>query len=1012
MKRTMADGVISGVSLTTEWLRGMTDEQLDRHLAAWRTTRELSPAALTASPNGPFTEIAQVMSGLPLAAEAARLLSAREPTDTLGVSGGGPAGALYLSQHVADGTIVPEEGLRLLTELQIEDDDLLGICVFALHDERHQMTGSSLTMLNLAGLASNAVDLGAKLLLLGARIVSAQGSEESALKFIEAAEDRMNEGAHDEMLARLLVESASILGGLQYLDDALVRARMAIDLSQRVEAGSVLAYAELNAAATLIGLGRLLEAEDILSSLIPRLELSGDRQAIRVAHQNLERISAHRLQETAENLEEELIELLTAARKYQQRSQEEEWRRTLLEAYRRSAAAPPSPMTVRAAQAYAAALISDGEMSSAKEIVENAIRRASANDRVAHEAAFGPLLAEALLAMGDADAAAGHLLRAYEQSSRAGDEENAAMCLLGLVRADSARGNLGEASDHMLRALDLLRCMPGSQDLAESLGRAITAFQQSVQQFPEPGASPSPMLAAMAGGLIIRHEMTGDSEDLDRAIDFLRESSADGGGDQLSHASRLIMLGAALNNRFEETLSGSSLDEAIRALEVALLMLHASTSLRFECLTNLGNSLRHRYGQSHAHHDLERGVQLLAEAVTYTPEKPEELTLALLNLGHLLRARFTANGAIADLDRAIQLYEKAVQCSGSNASYRAIALSSLGSGLRDRFVRRRERPDIDRAVEACSAAAKLIMPTSVKRAAILSNLGSFLRDRYLLAIAELGPAMRALGDVAVSLNRRAERGQGRYIVNIPGFDGDALSQALDDLDAAIDALEEAAAPASVHSSTQSDCLSNLGISYLDRFDRFRDGADHQRAIECCDAAVTSNPQSAKRALYLNNLANCLATSQMADHPGDGNRASAVYRESCLAGLDSYPEVALVAAGNWHRLAVRTRDWPAAAVASGYGLAAMGQLFRAQLTRADKETWLKDCLGLQVRAAFARIESGDRTGAVEAIEAGRAMLLSEAMELTRANLDQLNRAGRAELAARYEAAAGRWIRFTT
>jgi hypothetical protein len=91
---------------------------------------------------------------------------------------------------------------------------------------------------------------------------------------------------------------------------------------------------------------------------------------------------------------------------------------------------------------------------------------------------------------------------------------------------------------------------------------------------------------------------------------------------------------------------------------------------------------------------------------------------------------------------------------------------------------------------------------------------------------------------------------------------------------------------------------------------------------------------------------------------------------------------------------------------------MGQLFRAQLTRADKETWLKDCLGLQVRAAFARIESGDRTGAVEAIEAGRAMLLSEAMELTRANLDQLNRAGRAELAARYEAAAGRWIRFTT
>lgn len=1008
----MADEANGGESLTTESLLGMTDERLDRLLAAWRTTRELAPTVLTVSPNGPFTEIAQLMSDLSLATEAARLLSAREPTHTFGVSRGGPAGVLYLSQHVASGTTDPEEGLRLLTELQIEDDDLLGICVFALHDERHQMTGSSLTLLNLAGLASNASDLGAKLLSLGARIVRAQGSLENALKFIELAEDRLKGGAHDEMLAGVLVESTSILGELLRLDDALDRARLAVDVSRRIEAGGLLAYAELNAAATLIGLGRFLEAEDMLSSLIPHLELSGDLQAIQVAHLNLERISAHRLQETVENLEEELAALLTAARKYQQRSQEEEWRRTLLEAYRRSAAAPPSPMTMRAAQAYAAALISDGETSSAREVVENAIRRASATDRIAQGATVGLLLAEALLTIEDVDAAADHLVQAHEQSSRVGDQENVTMCLLGLVRVDSARGNLDEASDHMLRALDLLSGMPGSHDLAESLERAITAFQQSMQQFPRAGSDPSSMMAAVAGRLISRHEVTGSSEDLDHAIDFLRESSARGGGDQLSHASRLTMLGAALTTRFEETLSRSSLDEAIQALEVALRMLNISTSLRFECLTNLGNALRHRYGQNHTYHDLERGVQLLEEAVTCTPEEPEELTLAMVNLGHQLRARFTANGTIADLDRAIQLYEKAVQCSGSNPSYRAMALSGLGNGLRDRFVRRRARQDIDRAVEVCSAAANLILPTSVKRATILSNLGSFLRDRYLLTIAELGPAMRALGEVSVSLNLRAERGQGRYIVNTPGLDGDALSQAFDDLDAAIDALEEASAATSLHSSTRSDCLSNLGICYLDRFDRFGYEADHERAIECCDAAVASDPQSAKRALYLNNLANCLVTSQMADYPGHSKRASAVYRESCLAGLESYPEVALVAAGNWHRLAMKTWDWSTAAVAAGYGLAAMEQLFRAQLTRADKETWLKDCLGLQVRAAFARIKSGDWTGAVEAIEAGRAMLSSEAMDLTRANLSQLKRTGRAELAARYETAAGRWIRFAT
>ena len=56
--------------------------------------------------------------------------------------------------------------------------------------------------------------------------------------------------------------------------------------------------------------------------------------------------------------------------------------------------------------------------------------------------------------------------------------------------------------------------------------------------------------------------------------------------------------------------------------------------------------------------------------------------------------------------------------------------------------------------------------------------------------------------------------------------------------------------------------------------------------------------------------------------------------------------------SWGRWAEQRRDWEEAATAFGYGLEAIDSLFRRQLARDEKETWLQQAQGLAADAAFA------------------------------------------------------------
>ena len=135
------------------------------------------------------------------------------------------------------------------------------------------------------------------------------------------------------------------------------------------------------------------------------------------------------------------------------------------------------------------------------------------------------------------------------------------------------------------------------------------------------------------------------------------------------------------------------------------------------------------------------------------------------------------------------------------------------------------------------------------------------------------------------------------------------------------------------------------------------------------------PGSARRATFLVNLGNVLSERYgRSNDPGDLTAGREAYLSAASTGLRASPREAFAAAHNWSEWACDRRDWAEVAEAYTYGEQAMSALFRAQLARADKESWLRDAEGLVRDGAYAFVARARLRDAVIALERGRAMLL--------------------------------------
>jgi hypothetical protein len=138
--------------------------------------------------------------------------------------------------------------------------------------------------------------------------------------------------------------------------------------------------------------------------------------------------------------------------------------------------------------------------------------------------------------------------------------------------------------------------------------------------------------------------------------------------------------------------------------------------------------------------------------------------------------------------------------------------------------------------------------------------------------------------------------------------------------------------------------------------------------------------------------------------GDVTGGTRAYQQAC-ADPDVSPEIALGAASEWAQWASARRSWAEACDAFGIALRAASRLWRHQVDRETKESWLRAAVGLPGDAVVAAGRAERLRTAVEFAEQTRAQLLTEALGSAGLDLTRLadDRPG---LAARYRAAAAR------
>lgn len=405
--------------------------------------------------------------------------------------------------------------------------------------------------------------------------------------------------------------------------------------------------------------------------------------------------------------------------------------------------------------------------------------------------------------------------------------------------------------------------------------------------------------------------------------------------------------------------------------------------------------------------DLDMALARLEEVVDRAPADAAVRVAALNHLGMALQQRYARLAEVTDLERSLRCFESAV--AASDDTDMADSLGNLGLGLRVWYRRTGDLGSLDRAVETLRHAVALTPPDSPGAPHFHDDLGSTLvtRAEHTGILADLDEGIAAQEQAvagtspdapqwAIYLANLALSVQGRY----------QRTGRRSDLDAAIALYERAFESTPVKAPERSSFAENLAYLLGARYAESRDPHDLSRGLAIVERTLKTPPRSADLGGLHGQLAMLLMLQSGEGQQGDPARAVEAFRTACRLGLQLGVGRVLTTAGVWSQWATNRGAWLEAAEACGYALNATERLFRTQLSRQHKETWLSEAIGLPARAAYALARTGDPSGAVVALEGGRAMLLSETLERDRADLQRLADLGRGDLAERYRQAADR------
>ena len=459
----------------------------------------------------------------------------------------------------------------------------------------------------------------------------------------------------------------------------------------------------------------------------------------------------------------------------------------------------------------------------------------------------------------------------------------------------------------------------------------------------------------------------------------------------------------------------SELSTAVRLVDDGLAVARSGSGQAARLLTLMAYVHTHRWQLSQDLDDLERAVAAAQQAVA-CPGDDAGRCLASTALAWVMRLAHRSRGGA--LDEAVGHARWAVEHS-PDVPLLVLFRYRLGQLLLARYETSSALADLEEAEEhyrACLGAA--VLPRQVGREALEDELGTVLRRRFLRTRlpSHIDEAVRLLlggpgqgdDDLVRRVEHVTETFDPAHLTNI----GSALLTRYDalgapaDLEAAVIAQRAAVRRTPAGDWQLASRYNNAGNAVS------RAGEDQQDVVLVREAIgmyrrslVLTGLDAPERASRCYNLATTLERLALGTPDEDAvEQTRSAYRDAVVHGATGSLEWGLAAARRWGSWAARRGAWSEAGDAYLSALDLSQRLFRVQLLREQKEVWLVESQELPGEAAYALTQAGRTDAAVEALERGRGLLLSEALDRDRTDLAQLAAAGRADLVAGYRTAA--------
>ncbi|TYR64559.1 CHAT domain-containing protein [Streptomyces parvus] len=484
-----------------------------------------------------------------------------------------------------------------------------------------------------------------------------------------------------------------------------------------------------------------------------------------------------------------------------------------------------------------------------------------------------------------------------------------------------------------------------------------------------------------------------------------RQKAADlGSDDDLRGARRWESYASALEYRFDRRSDLESLDAAIRAYERALEGTATGEDERAELMNSLAVALTKRFLQTSVPADQARYTELIRQSLATTTDAVEAARYRG-NLAVALLVTSAQRGDLEEVDTAVDMARRALADLPPGHPAEADVRSCLSLGLRFRSQLIQSLADAQEAVELgqASATASEDLPQQAQRVANLAFSQTLLAQRTLQP-AGLDPAI-SVGRAAVAacpegdptrfllLGHLAQLLMMRY----------RAEEQPADLEDAIGTGRRAlaAVSASPRHGELGSALLNLGIALQARFEQESDPADLDQAIECFRRGRSSLPIPALQVACMALLASALETRGTRV-----DRASAVRLLTAAAEGEEFPPTARIMAAREGARLQAASSRPVASDLLREAVLLLPRVVPRRLERDDQQYAISQFDGLAADAAALTL--ADRTlppgkravRALRLLEAGRAVLLSQALE-TRTDLTELGSEHR-ELADRYVA----------